>query len=330
VSHSTGTVVNRKLVFTIIRRGIVQIPERGGRRYGATTDIKTRFVATVVGYVDHQGYRRGGLGLREAVRQWNISDDEKYVVATATAGRWLDDAGFRPYVPSIGPAINAANECQRQTFHDQHYRHTQNWWLALVFSDSHTVRYRHAPNPHNERVYARRGEKVPAGQRQRRNRRNLNVYGAMCKWGMVGPFFVEGIITGRIYIRSVLGPMLRAIAKIFADNNDRLRWTFQQDGAGPHIFGPTQDYLERSTHRFWSKSEWPGNSPDLSPIENMWPALQSFCTPPNSDPPSEAKLKSLVRAWFKIDHKMVCRKALRGMPRRMELLREASFKYIGK
>ena len=66
----------------------------------------------------------------------------------------------------------------------------------MVFTDSHTVHYRHTPDPRNEGVWARPGEKVPAGKRRHRDRRNLNVYGAMCKWGMVGPSFMKEILTG--------------------------------------------------------------------------------------------------------------------------------------
>lgn len=330
VSGRTGRTVTRNLVRTIIRNGVATVPERGGARQRFAADFKARFVASIVGHVDHNGYRRGGTSLRAAVRRWNNDDDEKVDVTRTSAARWLKEAGFKPYVPSVGPAITAENERQRQAWYDKHHRHSENWWLALVFSDSHTVHYRHTPNPRNERVWARPGEKVPAGKRRRRDRQNLNVYGAMCKWGMVGPFFYEGNINGRGYIRRILGPMLRAIAKIFADNNDRLRWTFQQDGAGAHIFKDTQAYLARSGFRFWSKREWPGNSADISPIENIWPDLQHFCTPPGDENPSEDELKSRVLAWFALDHTVFCRKALRGMRGRCVELHEASWKYIGR
>ena len=41
------------------------------------------------------------------------------------------------------------------------------------------------------------------------------------------------------------------------------------DGARPHTANRTQTWLDNNhTGRWWRKGDWPGSSPDLSPIED--------------------------------------------------------------
>ena len=44
---------------------------------------------------------------------------------------------------------------------------------------------------------------------------------------------------------------------------------FQQDGAPVHTSKVAIKWLENNLNSFWGKGVWSGNSPDLSPIENL-------------------------------------------------------------
>ena len=49
---------------------------------------------------------------------------------------------------------------------------------------------------------------------------------------------------------------------------------FQQDGAPAHTSKLNQEWCRLNLPAYWAKEVWPGNSPDLSPIENLWAVVK--------------------------------------------------------
>jgi len=55
--------------------------------------------------------------------------------------------------------------------------------------------------------------------------------------------------------------------KLFSRNREGM---FQQDGARAHTSKATIAWLDTNMKHYIPPDDWPPNSPDLSPIENVW------------------------------------------------------------
>ncbi|CAF2137240.1 unnamed protein product [Rotaria magnacalcarata] len=78
--------------------------------------------------------------------------------------------------------------------------------------------------------------------------------------------FEEGTVDHARCIKEMLPVALKYGNKVF--DND---WTFQQDGATPHIHQLTQQWCQGHFPSFIEKDRWPPNSPDLNPLDHsIW------------------------------------------------------------
>ena len=82
--------------------------------------------------------------------------------------------------------------------------------------------------------------------------------------------------------------------KLFNDND---LGVFQLDGARCHTSATTTKWLDDNIPSYIKPKDWPPNSPDLSPIENLWSIL-SLSVYRDPEPTNVVQLKRrLQQAW---------------------------------
>jgi hypothetical protein len=93
---------------------------------------------------------------------------------------------------------------------------------------------------------------------------------------------------------------------------------FLQDGAPCHASKKTMAFLAQQP---FIVMDWPGNSPDLNPIENLWNIMKEGLKSKDigSAPKLQAELKKL---WVSLDQAML-RKLSDSMPRRLQMVLNA-------
>jgi len=106
-------------------------------------------------------------------------------------------------------------------------------------------------------------------------------------------FFIEGMVNATKYQQILAEALLPSLGQL----DDGGGVTFQQDGASSHTAKTTKRWLQ--DHHL-DVLEWPSNSPDMSPIENIWALLKAGVR--KRKPRTKEALKVILQElWDAID-----------------------------
>lgn len=153
----------------------------------------------------------------------------------------------------------------------------------IVFSDEATFHLNGSVNRQNCRYWAREN---PRWMEETHTQYpvKLNVWAGLVGDHIIGPYFIEGNLTGAGYLELLQNVVFPRLVELFPNNaNPNLLadniW-FQQDGAPPHYAVAVRNYLNTHFPNKWigrqGQIEWPPRSPDLSPLDYfLWGYLKS-------------------------------------------------------
>ncbi len=140
------------------------------------------------------------------------------------------------------------------------------------------------------------------------------IWAAMSSAG-VGPLcFLKSTVNAAIYQEILEHFMLPSADKLYGDAD----FIFQQDLAPAHTAKGTKSWF--NDHGV-TVLDWPANSPDLNPIENIWGIVKRKMrdTRPNNADDLKATVKE---TWASIPPQQ-CHKLITSMPRRIEAVIKA-------
>lgn len=228
-------------------------------------------------------------------------------VSARTVRRRLDDMGLFGRVAVKKPLISKKNRMARFKFAQDHLTWSYQKWNTVLFSDESKFQLFGSDG----RRYVRR----PKGTRYSHKYQMPTVKhggGSIMVWGCfsrsgVGPLVkIDGIMDRFLYKDILENNMLP-----HADEEMPLRWLFQQDNDPKHKSRFVQNWLNEHNVPLM---DWPSQSPDLNPIENLWDHLDSKIRSHSISNKNEL-WEVLKTEWAAISSKD-CTRLIDSMPRR--------------
>lgn len=122
-------------------------------------------------------------------------------------------------------------------------------------------------------------------------------------------YIVEGTMRQDQYIKVLDTKMLTQVEEWYPNGD----FWFMHDSAPCHKAKKVTKFLEEKNIRVL---KWPGNSPDLNPIENLWELLKRNISR-DLITNKRQLIEQLIEVWHRSDEiKKNCMKCIQSMPRK--------------
>lgn len=184
--------------------------------------------------------------------------------------------------------LSEATMAKRVSFARVHARRA---WDHTMFTDRKKFLWRHPGAAIKQVVWLHKGQQHTAHTAS--HPLAVNVYAGVTKYGMTKPHFVTGThkqpseyqnkqggeaknITAAEYKDVLKHTLLPEVERIFGARGV-MCWQMQQDNDPTHRAAPcvVATYNKSTGSSISLLGSWPPNSPDLSPIENVWGYVQA-------------------------------------------------------
>lgn len=173
------------------------------------------------------------------------------------------------------------------------------YFLPLILcSDEATFKSDGQVNRHNMHYYATEN---PHWVRQINYQRqwSLNVWGGVLNNKVIGPFFFDGPLNGRMYLNFLEEHLPVLLQDVDLQTRNDL-W-YQHDGAAPHYARIVRTYLNNWRDQQWigrgGPIAWPPRSPDLTPLDFfLWGYVKGIVY--RTVPTTKEDMKNRIRNAF--------------------------------
>lgn len=233
-------------------------------------------------------------------------------VSVKSIQRFLRKIGLPCRRMAKKPLLTEKMKAKRLAFAIKHKDWTEEQWKTVMFSDESNFVLSTGGRTMCRRP---RGSDRYAEQytvKTKKHSQKLMIWGSFCAGGVGDVVFLEKdqTMNGKCYHDKVLSRKLPASMKKNGCTH------FLQDGAPCHTCGLVKTWFQN--HPQIQLMEWPGNSPDLNPIENCWAWMKRQMKEKN--PANLEEMREAIKDIWKnkMEDGDYLRNLVKSMPQRMK------------
>uniref|UniRef100_A0A8C5LKA3 Transposase n=1 Tax=Leptobrachium leishanense TaxID=445787 RepID=A0A8C5LKA3_9ANUR len=227
----------------------------------------------------------------------------------ATTHRRILDMGFKCCIPLVKPLLNNKQRQKRFTWAKERQTWSVAQWSKVLFSDESNFCFSFGNQ--GPRVWRKSGEAHTARclKSSVKFSQSVLIWGARTSAG-VGPLcFIKSRVNATDYQEILEHFMLPSTDELYGDAD----FIFQQDLAPARTVKSTKTWFN---DRGITVLDWPANSPDLNPIENLWSIAKRKIR--DMSPNNAEELKAAIEATWSSITPQQCHRLIASMPRRIE------------
>ncbi len=236
-------------------------------------------------------------------------------ISAQTVRNRLREAHLHARHPHRGLVLTVVHRRNQLEWANAHIRWRLALWRGVLFTDESRFSLYRADD--RQRVWRRVGERfadVNVVDRVAHGGCGVMVWAGVCNGQRTQVHFIDGILNAQRYCDEILRPI---VVPFIHDHHLML----QHDNAQPHVARICTQFLEAENIPVLA---WPAYSPDMSPIEHVWDALDRRIWQRVPVPANIQQLRTAIEEeWTNIPQATI-NNLINSMRRRCVALREAN------
>jgi transposase len=244
-------------------------------------------------------------------------------VSVKTVTRALNQAGLASGEKKTKPLLSRKNIKARLEFARAHKYWTVEDWKCIIWSDE--TKINRFQSDGRSWYWKREGNQLQhhhVKQTVKHGGGSIMIWGCMTAEGPGNMCKIDGTMDQYLYKTILEDDLLKTIDFYQLDAQKVI---FQHDNDPKHKAKSVKEWLETQDFQVL---EWPAQSPDLNPIENLWSNLKRRLSQYESPPKGILELWERIEVeWGKIE-KDTCLKLIESMPKRMKSVIKAKGMWI--
>ena len=252
------------------------------------------------------------LTSKELARE--LKESNSVELSTPTVRRRLLESGLRGCKAIKKPLLTEKQRKRRLEWARAHVKWPVEKWRKVLFSDESTF----TVNNHAGNNYVRRRPNEEYWpyciSPTIKHPQSIMVWSCMTAHGIGRLEIVSGMMNAMKYIDVLENKMLPSARSLFSDND----WIFQDDNAPCHRAKKVHHWYR--THRV-KRMDWPAQSPDLNPIENLWYRVSTIIGK-NKPKTKRELIEQVIAAWYGVISAEELKKLVDSLPRRCKMVIE--------